>query len=434
MLKILSKIAVLSMGALFFSNAYGQVVILGNNLQPSSVSNTGTVVGIYQNSNFLWTPGNALVNMGDISNGSSYSGDPDISNDGTKAAFTSTNPATNLNEFTLYDVGTQIRTYVGGGSNDFSGTIGSAFAMSGNGNYIVGRGYSANSPQVSLPTKWETAAGTTELQINSPQGGGANGISISGNVIGGFLNSQFGEMMGTVWKNGTPTMIIDNNGMPMTYVTNVSDDGNWAIANSYDQSAAIWNETSGVITIPPINVTTQTHTGYPTGINSNGTKVVGYYRDAFNPTFDTNESFFWTPSTGSMLLSQYVASLGLDTLGINFILPTDISSNGKYITGWGMKNGTMLGFRIEVPDSFLGVNTISKKQISIYPNPVKDILNIVGANTISDVKIYDMTGRNVLEMKDVKNGKINISNLSKGIYLLKAVIDRKTEILKVIKE
>ena len=431
MLKLLSKIAVLSMGTLFFSNAYGQVVILGNNLQPSNVSNTGAVVGTYQNSNFLWTPGNALVNMGDVSNGSSYSGDPDISNDGTKAAFTSTNPATNLNEFTLYDVGTQIRTYVGGGSYDFSGTIGSAFAMSGNGNYIVGRGYSANAP---LPTKWETGTGTTQLQTNSPQGGGANSVSISGNVIGGFLNSSFGEMMGVVWKNGTPTMIMDSNGMPMTLVTKVSDDGNWAIANSYDQSAVIWNEISGVITIPPVNVTTQTHTGYPMSINSDGTKVVGYYRDAFNPTFDTNESFFWTPSTGSILLSQYVASLGLDAQGINFILPTDISPNGKYITGWGMKNGTMLGFRIEVPDSFLGVNTIDKKQISIYPNPVKDILNIDGANIISDVKICDMAGRNVLEMKEIKNGKINVSNLSKGVYLLKAVIDGKAEILKVIKE
>ncbi|MBN9337367.1 MAG: T9SS type A sorting domain-containing protein [Chryseobacterium sp.] len=433
MVKILSKITALSIGALFFSNAYGQVTILGNGLQPSNVSNTGAVVGSFQNSSFLWTPENGLINIGDISNGSSYSGDADITADGTKAAFTSTNPATNLNEFTLYDIATKTPTYLGGGSDAFDGTTGSAFAMSSNGNYIVGRGYKGT-PTVSTPVKWENGVGVTELQTTSPQGGGANGISLDGNVIGGFLNSQFGEAMGAVWKNGTPTLITDNDGMPMTYVTKVSDDGNWAIANSYDQSAVIWNETAGATKIPPINVTTDMYTGYPTGINADGSKVVGYYRDAFSPSFGTNESFFWTPSGGSVLLSQYVTSLGLDTQGVNFILPTDISPNGKYIVGWGTKDGKLLGFRIELPDAAMTANDIDKKVISIYPNPVKDVLNISGASTISDVEIYDISGKKVSEVKDVKNRQLNIHYLPKGSYLLKGLFDQQQRTLKIIKE
>ena len=395
MVKILSKITMLSIGALFFSNAYGQVTILGNGLQPSNVSNTGAVVGSFQNSSFLWTPDNGLQNMGDISNGSSYSGDADITADGTKAAFTSTNPATNLNEFTLYDIATKTPTYLGGGSDAFEGTTGSAFAMSNNGNYIVGRGYKG-ALAVSTPIKWENGTGITELQTNSPQGGGANSISIDGNVIGGFLNSQFGEMMGSVWKNGVPTLITDNDGMPMTYVTKVSDDGNWAIANSYDQSAVIWSETAGATKIPPINVTTDMYTGYPTGINANGSIVVGYYRDAFSPSFDTNESFIWTRSGGSVLLSQYVTSLGLDTQGVNFILPTDISPNGKYITGWGMKDGKLLGFRIELPAT---TQNCSQGNVTIAAeegNPITDMNQTIADDfvvaagkkmTINQVKI-----------------------------------------------
>lgn len=433
MVKILSKITALSIGALFFSSAYGQVTILGNGLQPSNVSNIGAVVGSFQNSSFLWTPENGPTNIGDISNGSSYSGDPDITADGTKAAFTSTNPVTNLNEFTLYDVATKTPTYLGGGSDNFEGTLGSAYAMSNNGNYIVGRGYKGTIA-VSTPLKWENRVGTTELQTNSPQGGGVNSISSDGNVIGGFLNSQFGEMMGSVWKNGVPTLITDNDGMPMTLVTKVSDDGNWAIANSYDQSAVIWSETAGATKIPPINVTTDMYTGYPTGINADGSIVVGYYRNAFNPTFDTNESFIWTHSGGSVLLSQYVTSLGLDTQGVNFILPTDISPNGKYIVGWGTKDGNLLGFRIELPNAAMAVNSSNKKQVSVYPNPVKDVLNISGAARISDVKIYDISGKKVSEIKDVKNRQININQLPKGTYLLKGLFDQQQCTLKIIKE
>ncbi|MEC9209563.1 MAG: Omp28-related outer membrane protein [Bacteroidota bacterium] len=55
-----------------------------------------------------------------------------------------------------------------------------------------------------------------------------------------------------------------------------------------------------------------------------------------------------------------------------------------------------------------------KKNISVYPNPVKNLLTIEGAYTSIDV--FDMFGKLVLSSEYTKN--INISSLSDGIYVI----------------
>jgi hypothetical protein len=53
--------------------------------------------------------------------------------------------------------------------------------------------------------------------------------------------------------------------------------------------------------------------------------------------------------------------------------------------------------------------------INIYPNPTKDILNING--DYLRLEIYDGLGK--LALSSTKKGKINVSDLTKGIYSLK---------------
>ena len=52
--------------------------------------------------------------------------------------------------------------------------------------------------------------------------------------------------------------------------------------------------------------------------------------------------------------------------------------------------------------------------MKLYPNPVKDILNI-DAKNIDWIKIYDVSGKLVKTFS--KQSKINISELPKGNYL-----------------
>jgi type IX secretion system substrate protein len=62
------------------------------------------------------------------------------------------------------------------------------------------------------------------------------------------------------------------------------------------------------------------------------------------------------------------------------------------------------------------VNPIDK--ISIFPNPFSDKLNILNNNTkLSEIILYDITSRKLLEQKYTKSALINTTQLTKGIYL-----------------
>lgn len=71
--------------------------------------------------------------------------------------------------------------------------------------------------------------------------------------------------------------------------------------------------------------------------------------------------------------------------------------------------------------------------ISIYPNPVRDILNIQSKNEIIKAEIYDAAGR-IISSTNVKGNSIPVSELSKGNYILKAFTKDKVIVQKFIKD
>ena len=68
-----------------------------------------------------------------------------------------------------------------------------------------------------------------------------------------------------------------------------------------------------------------------------------------------------------------------------------------------------------------GVSKSFISEISIYPNPTNDILNVVSSNSFSKIQVLDMMGKEVL-MKNESNMKravINTSFLDNGYYSIK---------------
>lgn len=82
---------------------------------------------------------------------------------------------------------------------------------------------------------------------------------------------------------------------------------------------------------------------------------------------------------------------------------------------------TAAGYVLQAYNCQLSVDDLSKKElITIYPNPVSDVLNIsMKISKEEKVEIYNMEGRKVLETT-INNGKnqINVSNLQTGDYIL----------------
>ena len=74
-----------------------------------------------------------------------------------------------------------------------------------------------------------------------------------------------------------------------------------------------------------------------------------------------------------------------------------------------------------------------ENNVSIYPNPTKDLIYIESNNTINAVKIFDTLVRLVLEQNNPSN-QIDVSNLSSGLLFVQIEIDNGSLSKKVIKD
>nr|WP_315035510.1 T9SS type A sorting domain-containing protein [uncultured Chryseobacterium sp.] len=74
-----------------------------------------------------------------------------------------------------------------------------------------------------------------------------------------------------------------------------------------------------------------------------------------------------------------------------------------------------------------------KNGISIYPNPVKDLLYIQSKNVVTKAEIYDITGRIIIST-GVQEKSVNVSELPKGNYIIKLYTKENITPLKFIKQ
>ena len=83
-----------------------------------------------------------------------------------------------------------------------------------------------------------------------------------------------------------------------------------------------------------------------------------------------------------------------------------------------------------IDSSALSVATDKKPDITIYPTPVSDILNL--SEKADKIEVTDQSGR-LLKMQKNCNS-INVENLEWGMYYLKITNRQKTKLKKFIKK
>lgn len=108
---------------------------------------------------------------------------------------------------------------------------------------------------------------------------------------------------------------------------------------------------------------------------------------------------------------------------------TDLRLNNTYLFNVDSSNAaTTVDGRLEVvfvntntsiEDALAGMTT----RMEVYPNPVKDVLNVELFNTNfkqSTISIYNVSGQEVMSGSMIgKNKKMDVQNLSSGVYLVK---------------
>ena len=81
-----------------------------------------------------------------------------------------------------------------------------------------------------------------------------------------------------------------------------------------------------------------------------------------------------------------------------------------------------------------GIDNAGLTGIKLYPNPVKSTATITADQTVQNVQIYDLTGRVVHNASPNKaNFNLDVSHLSKGVYLVKVNAGNKEATLKLAK-
>lgn len=84
----------------------------------------------------------------------------------------------------------------------------------------------------------------------------------------------------------------------------------------------------------------------------------------------------------------------------------------------------------------LGVQDVSKAGLQVYPNPVKNIVNIEMKSKIKAVQIFDAAGKLIMtHSADQSKTQINLEKLNSGVYLMKVQMNDGSSVSsKVIKE
>ena len=106
---------------------------------------------------------------------------------------------------------------------------------------------------------------------------------------------------------------------------------------------------------------------------------------------------------------------------------------GWYANGVTEANAT---FNICVgTDPVLSSVSFDKSSFVAYPNPVKDVLNLSYKTEISNVRIINLLGQEVLNTKTNTNDvQVNMSALTAGAYIVNITVEDTVHTIKVIKE
>ena len=92
----------------------------------------------------------------------------------------------------------------------------------------------------------------------------------------------------------------------------------------------------------------------------------------------------------------------------------------------------LLGDTLSTPNSLSINRQIYKSDIIVYPNPVKNILNINTEQKVNKISIYNQIGQKISIVKQTKN-TIDFSGLPTGLYIIEVEIYNKKYREKLLK-
>ncbi len=143
-----------------------------------------------------------------------------------------------------------------------------------------------------------------------------------------------------------------------------------------------------------------------------------------------NYDLYYVPAKANQFLKILTATRdNLDHSLVRLITEEDLPagtlkilvSNVKSISGIPVINGgAQATFTVENSGIYSSVNYPSEKKIRLYPNPAANVLNISDVPVNSEISIYSVSGKKLMEQTTSGNSEIlDISKIKAGAYLIK---------------
>ena len=108
--------------------------------------------------------------------------------------------------------------------------------------------------------------------------------------------------------------------------------------------------------------------------------------------------------------------ISTNALGAVDVITADINNDGKLdILSASFTDGKIAWYKNT--STILSTNKFRENNISIYPNPTRKKIVFNTPLNVSDLKIHDLLGKEI-KYSSFLNNQVDVSNLSKGIYIL----------------
>ena len=167
------------------------------------------------------------------------------------------------------------------------------------------------------------------------------------------------------------------------------------------------------------------------------TVTTGYGNQFIRVWIDFNDDYIF--SLDELVVDNYVMAVGSASGTYTEIMDLVIPANatlGQHVmrakTNWNATvpddacqettYGETEDYMANIVES-LSTNNIQIENISIYPNPIDNLLNInIGSNSNLNYSIFNITGQIIFKGEFANsNNRVNFSELSKGIYFLQVL-------------
>lgn len=302
------------------------------------ISDNGVVTGSFEAPEyFVWTVDSGFQLIGGAVPGDGIGGQAKISNDGRYISGTIFNAAQGYHEMARYDRMAGMWTGLGGIGGQTDQEISSGWAVSGNGQHVAGLGWIDGG--TAHATQWSSGVGIFDLGSTvAGASSRANGLDYDGNVAVGWQDGA--GRQGAVWVDGVQELIFKEDGVtPALEAFAVSDSGEWVTGfdtgGFFDPGAAYrYNTVTDTYeSLPNLDIGAQSNMA-GSGITADGSLIVGGTW-GFGPAL-FGLGLVWEEGVGTMSAIDFFNAHGVDTPdGFTYHYITDVSSDGKWFTGWG---------------------------------------------------------------------------------------------------